>query len=184
MTRLSHALRLVLLTGVSLTPGLGPVAEAQITAVPCDSVPGFHALDFWVGQWEVVDSTRQRHFGRNRIEKVLDGCAVTETWMADGGGDGMSLFYYNALTDVWKQVWVTENATRPGGLKEKRLVARFEDGSIRFQGELPRQDGGTYLDRTTLTPLPDGAVRQHIEISVDGGATWRTTFDAHYLPHH
>jgi hypothetical protein len=37
------------------------------------------------------------------------------------------------------------------------------------------------LDRTTLTPLADGRVRQVIERSSDGGTTWTTGFDAMYV---
>jgi hypothetical protein len=36
------------------------------------------------------------------------------------------------------------------------------------------------LDRTSLVPLPGDEVRQLIEVSSDGGATWRPTFDARY----
>jgi hypothetical protein len=35
---------------------------------------------------------------------------------------------------------------------------------------------------TILLPIAGGAVRQHIEVSMDGGASWRTTFDAEYRP--
>lgn len=69
-----------------------------------------------------------------------------------------------------------------GGVKEKRLMERYEDGGVRFQGEIALPDGRTYLDRTTLSPLDGGRVRQHIEISTDGGRSWRTTFDAVYVP--
>lgn len=51
---------------------------------------------------------------------------------------------------------------------------------VRFQGELPREDGSLVLDRTTLSPLPDGRVRQVIETSTDGGRTWEVGFDAYY----
>jgi hypothetical protein len=30
--------------------------------------------------------------------------------------------------------------------------------------------------------MDGGRVRQHIEISTDDGASWRTTFDAEYRP--
>ena len=60
-------------------------------------------------------------------------------------------------------------------------LAHLDDGSLRFQGELPRpSSGGSYLDRTTLTPNPDATVRQHIEVSADGTA-WRSVFDATYV---
>jgi hypothetical protein len=41
--------------------------------------------------------------------------------------------------------------------------------------------GEARLDRTTLAPEHDGSVRQKIEVSSDGGNTWRTTFDASYV---
>ncbi len=147
---------------------------------PCDEDPGFQKLDFWVGTWEVVTAQGQRA-GDNRIEKILDGCALVEHWTGAGGSQGWSLFYYNAVTDRWKQVWVTQRATARGGLKEKVLVEERADGSLRFQGEIPVEGGGSYLDRTTLTPLADGRVRQLIEWSADGGTTWNTSFDAFYV---
>ena len=58
----------------------------------CASDSAFHALDFWIGDWTVVDSTGA-HLGTNRIEKILEGCAVTETWR-EPESEGRSLFYY------------------------------------------------------------------------------------------
>ena len=73
---------------------------------------------------------------------------------------------------------MTDTATALGGLKEKRALP-VAGGGMRFQGELV--DGGRIiLDRTTLTPLPDGRVRQVIETSTDGGTTWKVQFDALY----
>jgi hypothetical protein len=59
--------------------------------------------------------------------------------------------------------------------KEKEQVAGgdFPGPGIRFQGLVRRPDGTLVLDRTTLTPLPDGRVRQKIEQSADEGKTWR-----------
>lgn len=51
-----------------------------------------------------------------------------------------------------------------------------------FQGEITLPSGNTCLDRTTLTPLEEGKVRQVIEVSRDGGQNWRVTFDAVYIP--
>lgn len=155
--------------------------DAQ-TASPesCAENDAFSVLDFWVGEWTVHVGGQQ--VGTNRIEKILNGCAVAEYWVDAGGGRGRSLFYYVPAEDSWRQVWVTEQATTTGGVKEKGLVSRLPDGGVRFQGEIALPQGGSYLDRTTLSPLPEGRVRQHIEISTDGGTTWRTTFDAEYRP--
>lgn len=156
--------------------GAGPL-EAQ--RGPCDDHEGFQRLDFWLGEWVVY--VGERRVGTNRIEKILAGCAIMEHWTDAGGGEGKSLFFYNPTTDHWKQVWVTQDATRPGGLKEKELIERFESGAVRFQGEIPLPGDRSYLDRTTLTPLPDGSVTQVIEVSRDGGQSWDVSFDARYV---
>ena len=169
-----------LLAGLLLVLGAAPAATQEPPPRACGAVPGFSTLDFWVGEWDVLVGEEQ--VGENTIEKVLDGCAVTELWRAAGGGEGRSLFYHVAATDTWKQVWVTARAAAPGGVKEKTLIERYDDGGVRFRGEITLPDGRTYLDRTTLTPLDGGRVRQHIEVSTDAGQSWRTTFDAVYVP--
>lgn len=89
-------------------------------------------------------------------------------------------FYWSASDRQWKQVWVTDLALLPGGLKEKHLIARFADGGVRFQGEIALPDGRRILDRTTLRPAANGSVSQRIEISRDGGESWTASFDATY----
>lgn len=125
-----------------------------------------------MGSWEVVAADDGEPAGRNEIEEVLDGHAFLEHW-ASPYGDGKSLFYWHGPTTEWRQVWVTA----AGGVKEKRLLERLDDGGVRFQGRV-----GKVLDRTTLRPLDAGRVSQLIEVSEDEGRTWRATFDAVYVP--
>lgn len=166
--------------GIAMAVNVASGTAWSQTAPPeCESVPDFHKLDFWLGSWDVyVDDQK---VGDNLIEKTLAGCAVLEHWTDVEGNEGQSLFFYTQATDTWKQVWVTERATAPGGVKEKVLVETFDDGGVRFQGEIPLGGGRQYLDRTTLTPLSEGRVRQHIEISRDG-KSWESAFDAIYVP--
>ena len=171
-----HALRGAAVACLVLAGSAG-IAAAQATTTPCTDSPGFEKLDFWIGEWAVFVDDSQ--VGTNRIESILQGCAVMEHWRDMNGNEGKSLFFFNPVTSVWKQVWVTEAATQTGGLKEKTLVEELENGGLRFQGEIPLPDGSRYFDRTTLTPLPDGTVRQVIEVSRDG-ETWEATFDAIY----
>jgi hypothetical protein len=166
--------------GVALLALSTVTASASAQATPaCADDPAYATLDFWVGHWTVWMGDQQ--VGTNTIVKVLADCAVEEHWADARGSRGQSLFYYLPSEDEWRQVWVTENAAVPGGVKEKRQV-QAPEGSVRFQGTITRPDGATYLDRTTLTPDASGNVRQHIEISTDGGESWRTTFDAEYRP--
>ena len=136
-------------------------------AKPCENDPAYHLLDFWVGEWEVRDPSGELQ-GHNEIVKVLNSCAIIENWTTISHHDGKSLFYYDGPHKQWKQVWVTSD----GSMKEKAFIERYSDGGTRFQGTLLMKDGSTVLDRTTLTPLRDGRVRQVIEQSADNGKTW------------
>lgn len=132
---------------------------------PCANAAA-RRLDFWLGHWEVRNPSGGLE-GHNVVERVLGGCAILEHWTDADGSAGKSLFYFDALGSRWKQVWVTDT----GQLKEKSERTDFA-GGVRFQGEIPRREGRPLQDRTTLTALPDGRVRQVIEQSADGGATW------------
>jgi len=138
-------------------------------AEECRFSARMHALDFWIGKWEV--SQNGRVVGTNTIESTLNGCAILEHWRDVKGGEGTSLFYFNPNEDLWKQVWITSQSLKLGGTKEKIEDRDYTaSGRIRFMG----------MDRTTLTQEADGKVRQLIETPADGGKTWVTTFDAVY----
>jgi len=146
-------------------------------SVPCDQNPVYHQLDFWLGAWDVFDIKSGQKDGSNRIEKILDGCAIIENWTeASDGSEGKSLFYVQPANGRWKQVWVTA----AGGMKEKSLQESYAGEGVRFQGEIPHRDGTSHLDRTTLAPMSGGRVRQTIEISRDQGKTWDVVYDAEY----
>jgi ketosteroid isomerase-like protein len=139
-------------------------------AQECRQAPRLHALDFWIGKWDVSQGGQLD--GTDMVEATLDGCAILEHWRDVQGGEGSSLFYYDAGADVWKQVWVTDQALRLGGMKEKIEQKELTSSTrIRFEGT---------LDRTTLTREADGKVHQLIERRIDGGKSWRTTYDAIY----
>lgn len=168
----------VVFTGLLLS-GYQPVSaqnESERRPGPCEQQPGFRRLDFWLGRWDVFLPDGQKA-GTNVIEKILGGCAAQENWRSVTGGEGKSWFYFNSATEQWKQVWITDS----GQLKEKSLIGKSGEGGERFQGELMTKEGEKYLDRTTLTPLENGQVRQVIEISTDGGRSWRTMFDGRYV---
>jgi hypothetical protein len=170
---------LLLFLGTTVSSYAQSVSGKQSIPHPCEGDPVYHKLDFWVGKWDVYDNHDGTLNGTDIVEKIVGGCALIENWReADGSGEGKSLFYFEQTKKVWKQVWVTD----AGPIKEKQLVLEGKD-SIRFQGEIPHPDGGSHLDRTTLTPLAGGRVHQVIEISRDAGKTWTNAFDADYRPH-
>ena len=105
----------------------------------------------------------------NTAKAVSDG-----TWKSEQIWDGMKQGLVD-LADFNSKVPADVQAL----VKEKAELRDHGGPGVRFQGSVvyPR---GTVLDRTTLTPRDDGTVRQLIEISSDGGDTWRVSFDGLY----
>ncbi len=154
-----------------------PIHAQVIEPQSCVHDQHYGVLDFWLGDWDVYVGTNQ--VGKNSIEKTMKGCAVLEHWQSVDGGRGISLFYVDSQR-IWKQVWVSEYGRMPGGVKEKTHQPLQDKGKVRFQGRVYAEDDESYLDRTTLTDLGNGHVRQLIEVSMDEGKTWKARFDAEY----
>jgi hypothetical protein len=134
--------------------------------LPGCAAPAYHRLDFWLGTWNVLDA--EGHFaGTNVIAPILGGCAVEEQWLDAAGHQGRSLFYVDRASGLWKQVWATDGGPIKDKLEQPGAVA----GSVRFAGTV-WSPNGPVLDRTTLTPLDGGKVRQRIEQSGDQGRSW------------
>jgi hypothetical protein len=153
-------------------PQLAPatVRGQESAAQPCQSAE-HRQFDFWIGDWEVklADGTVA---GNNRIEKILGGCSIAETWSGRSGSRGQSLNIYAG--GRWHQSWVDNSGTLlllDGGLEGNKMVLR---------GETPARDGGKVLQKITWEPLAEGRLRQHWQSSRDDGATWQDLFDGYY----
>ncbi len=143
-----------------------PVSTLQQQQQPPCSTPEHRQFDFWIGDWEVFNPQGQR-VGSNRIDKVLGGCALHESWRGSTGHRGSSYNFYDAADGNWHQTWI-DVAGAP-----LYINGSFEDGRMRMV-----DDAGT--SRITWTPLESGHVRQHWEQRADGSATWATVFDGEY----
>ncbi|HEX9660133.1 MAG TPA: hypothetical protein VGA18_07520 [Rhodothermales bacterium] len=149
---------------------MGSLAAAQ-TPMCADSVKS-HQFDFWIGDWEVTAGGKLA--GHNVIEPILDGCVIQENWTGAGGSAGSSLNFYNPQTDGWEQFWVWRRGTTihtKGG---------YSDGKMVLEGETTDEQGQTRLNRITWYDNDDGTVRQHWQMSSDGGETWTDAFDGLY----
>jgi tetratricopeptide (TPR) repeat protein len=152
---------------------------ADQNARPCEYDPVYRIMDFWLGDWEVYAYEGQK-VGESRIQKTVNGCAIQEEYQQGDGFVGQNLFYYNNITGEWKMIWITGAAIALGGLKEKIMAAKADNGSLRFIGQLPNQDGSKILDRSTITPISEERVNMVIQQSRDGGDNWVTTFSGYY----
>ena len=144
----------------------------------CSESEDLALLDFWLGEWRVVDEAEQL-LGHNTIMRILNGCVLEERWQGRNGGMGFSLFYVNPATAALKQVWVSGQAMLPGGVKEKEVIMAEAGVSVVFQGSYPSAQGRV-LDRTTLIRQDNGDVLQLIELSMDDGETWQSSFRGLY----
>ena len=137
---------------------------------PTADDPAFRAFDFWVGDWEArtEDGVLQGH---NRIEILLGGSAILESWSGATGYRGTSLNRYDRDAGTWRQTWVDDQ----GGVVEF-VNGRATPGRLAF--EATDADGG--LRRLTFTDGGPDAFRQVSERSADGGASWTVEYDFHY----
>jgi hypothetical protein len=140
---------------------------------PCAHVSENRQFDFWLGDWQ-VRSKEGTVVGKNSITVENSDCWIHEHWDGGLGGAGESFNFYNATTKKWHQTWVDDQ----GEIAE--FDGDFHDGAMRLEGY--RQGPGQVRipARLTLTPLPDGTVRQLGENSMDEGKTWTVLYDFIY----
>jgi len=170
----------LIFAGVVSSAVLGPAAaigQEPASPAPCAADAAYRQFDFWVGEWDVFTPEGERA-GTNRIEKLLRGCLLLESWTGAQGGEGKSINYYDPVRKRWVQTWVDGQ----GGIIAAE--GELEDGTMRFEGEHLYPDGRREAYRMTFTPRADGSVRQFIEQSTDGGATWSVWFDGTYVRKH
>ncbi len=144
-------------------------ARAQTPAAPPCSAPEHRQFDFWIGDWE-VHTPNGALAGTNRIEAILGGCVLQESWSGTRGMRGMSFNLYSAADRRWHQTWVDSNGlllAMSGGLEDGRMV---------LAGDTRQPDGRVVRNRITWRALEDGRVRQHWETSADSGRTWQDAF--------
>lgn len=145
-----------------------------LAAPPPCAAPTHRQFDFWIGDWTVSRTDNGEFAGENRIEPVLDGCALQESWTGAKGYRGNSYNAYDATRGVWHQTWVDSS----GGLL--LLEGKLEAGKMVLEGQQRQADGKSVLNRITWTPRDDGTVRQRWDSTADGGKTWQVQFDGIY----
>ena len=139
------------------------------------SLPVRRQFDFWIGKWDAINATGKK-VGTNVITKREGGFIIHESWTSANGSTGQSINYFDPADQKWKQVWVSQN----GGVVY--YSGSFKDGAMRYTGDNIKADGTKVHAECTLTPLEDGRIHHFIRHTTDGGKTWTTYFDAHYVP--
>jgi hypothetical protein len=150
-----------------------PAQAATIS--PCTADSSYQRLAFWIGDWDVFDSTGA-HYATQRVSAVIDECAITAEWMSSGGNKGMGLSAFDLKTHEWKQVYVSNQVPFRSGVNLRTSDPLYTGPGIRF---IPLPDPATTnvaQTRVTIMPLSGHRALQEFEDSRDGGRTWKIVF--------
>jgi hypothetical protein len=150
-------------------------AHGQAPAKACDT-PESRQMDFWIGDWEArytLNGVTEK--GRNRITKVLDGCAIFEEFSGGPAAalEGRSYSVYDARAGKWKQTWVDNQ----GGYLD--FVGDVVEGNRVFAREFVRQ-GALVKQRMVFRDVKPESFKWLWQASTDGGATWATRWEIDY----
>lgn len=171
-------MRLVARAACIVALSTAAAARAQQLPAPpprtsCDAEPQSRRFDFWVGEWNVTTADGT-HVRDSSVQRIPGSCAVFERWRSAKGFAGESLNAYNAPLGMWQQFRVGQT----GAVTDFR-ESRWVGTSLQFMAHAGSR-GAERLQRLTITPVDANTVRQHGEVSTDGGATWTTTYDYFY----
>ena len=158
----------------------GVEARRSTSAPPaCATDPNYQRLAFWVGDWEVVDSTGT-HYATQRVRAVIDDCAITAEWTGRVGDKGMNLSAFDGRTREWRQMYVSNQVPTPLGVTLRRSDPSYDAPGVRFISLLDPPPGNATRSRVTIMPLSADRAVQLFEDSKDGGATWHAIFKAEH----
>jgi len=127
-------------------------------------------FDFWLGEWDVTWGKDGK--GSNRIERILGGKIIQETFSAPDF-QGISVSAYDPERKSWCQTWVDSNGTYLD------FTGRLEDGRMTLAREAIVK-GVTCRQRMVWYEIQDDRFKWNWERSDDGGQTWRVLWQIHY----
>ncbi|HVU20784.1 MAG TPA: hypothetical protein VHE09_08640 [Rhizomicrobium sp.] len=147
-----------------------PTAPAQ---PPCAAAE-HHQLDFWAGDWNVFQASDNTQVGTSHIERVMDGCGISEHYSAPrapgGAYEGVSYSGYNRKDGKWHQMYVDTNGNvtwYSGGLDDGEMI-------------LEAPGANNTLNKMIYRHLADGSVEQIGTVSTDYGRHYQPGYDYIY----
>ena len=131
-------------------------AAAPAPPPPVDCAdPDHSAFNFWIGDWDVSATGTDTVVARSTISSTAGGCAIQEDYHQTVGPGGAPATYHGISFSAFD--------ARRGGVWRQFYL-----------------DSGGAVQRMTVSPQPDGSVRQRGESSTDDGATWTAGYDFTY----
>lgn len=159
-----------------MTPLLPAVLTSLwLATAPACATPEHRQFDFWLGDWDVYDAGESKPSMRIQVEKILDGCALRETYRDVNGMVGESLNFYDAGRKMWHQTWTTNRG------QVLLLDGSFENGRMTFRATEQTSQGPVLWRAVWIPQGQEG--RETAETSPDGGKTWKQRFDIVFRKH-
>lgn len=132
--------------------------------------PESNQFDFWVGDWNVYDSTGAL-VGENRIEKQYENCVIQENWVSQGVNKGTSYNYFNPNDSTWNQLWLDNQGSI------LKLKGKFQNNMMVLKSDLiPGKKGSFYYNQISWIKNADGSVYQVWKIFDDKGSFLKQLF--------
>ena len=164
---------LVIATMLGSPPSDGDEQPPSARIAQKCSAPEHRQFDFWIGSWTV--SQNGKPAGHNRIERVLDGCALLESWSGSSGTKGQSLNFYDRATGKWHQTWIDSD----GGVLH--LDGSLVAGVMTLEGiHKNPATGKDARERIRWSIVGDGVVRQVWDRAALPSGAWEPVFDGRY----
>ncbi len=152
-----------------------PVPENPSAACQPGGVgEGNREADFLLGDWQVAAADGP-NVGDASISSDLSGCLFEERFTSVGGLSSIAFLYYDPFVGQWYRTYVDNRGERI------EMTGNFEAGALVLTGTEPAPNGGEIELRVTWSS--DGlGLRQTVEASRDGGASWKESLDLRYEP--
>jgi hypothetical protein len=144
-------------------------------AAPCAADSNYQRLAFWVGDWDVYDSTGA-HYAVQRVHPVVDACAFTAEWTGRVGDKGLAMFAFDGKAREWRQIYVSNQIPYPSGVTLRKSDPTYSGPGVRFIQLLDPPLENLARTRVTIMPLSEHRAMQEFEDSRDGGKTWHVEF--------
>lgn len=169
---------IAIVAGAVTAPIHARAAHVTAPASPCAADSNYQRLAFWVGDWEVVDSTGA-HYARQNVHAVLDDCALAADWTGGVGDKGLNVSAFDRRTGEWRQLYTSNQVPGPSGVSLRRSDPSYTGPGVRF---IPLIEAAENLTRSrvTIMPMSEHRVMQLFEDSKDGGKTWYVIFKAEH----
>ena len=162
---------------------LAPAPIAAQTPAPAPpplrcTGPEYRALDYMVGDWRVVHTATGEMMGQNHVEWVNLGCAVRESLVFPGRGEGTSIYFYSPIDRRWHGNYHDSSglfATFLGDVDNDRHVIT---STVRFPQEPQRE----WRVRQSTFRAASGRPRQVGERWRDDKEAWEQIYDVSFCP--